>query len=107
MTTFFVNELPEGAVEAAEEFYVRVLPALLADLANPPSTDEHLLVVFDRAPHDHRAWMLAAIQILARHAAPRRVNGIVRAAGADFRSASGFVANAAGVTGQLLSLAPD
>jgi hypothetical protein len=106
MTTFFVNELSESSIEAAEEFYARILPALVYDLAHPPSTDEDLCVVFHPTPGDHRAWMLAAVQMLARRAAPRRVNGVIAAPGEGFAEASRFLASAPGITGQLLVVEP-
>ena len=96
-----VGELPDGALEAAAEFYARVLPLL-----SPPRAGEDLAVIFWPAAYDHRAWRLAAIQDLARAAAPVRVNGIV---GHDERSIAEtlvWLEAAPGVTGQLLAVEP-
>lgn len=63
-----------------------------------------VVVLFPVADHTHRAWRLAAIQQLAREAAPTRVNGVV---GEDFDATDEIVswlANAPGVTGQLLAV---
>ena len=88
-----VGPLPDRAIEAAAAFY-----------ANPPVMGEDLALIFPPAPYDHRAWRLAAIQDLARAAAPARVNGIV---GGDEQAISATLAwleQAPGVTGQLLSV---
>jgi len=70
----------------------------------PPRPGEDLVLVFPPAPYDHRGWRLAAVQDLARALAPRRVNGV---AGDDERAieqAVAWLAEAPGVTGQLLAV---
>lgn len=99
MELFRVGPLPDGAIEAAAEFHSVVSPKLI-----PPRAGKDLVLLFSPAPYDHRAWRLAAIQNLARAAAPRRVNAI---AGDDERAIAetlAFLEAAPGVTGQLLAV---
>jgi hypothetical protein len=70
----------------------------------PPRTGEDLVLIFPSAPYDHRAWRLAAIQDLARAAAPRRVNGIVGSDEGGIEQAIEWLAEAPGITGQLLAV---
>jgi hypothetical protein len=98
MTVLRVGPLPDGALEAAAEFYARVMPEV------PPRAGEDLVLVFGPAPYDHRAWRLAAIQDLARAAAPIRVNGIVGDDEPAIAEALAYLEAAPGVTGQLLAV---
>jgi hypothetical protein len=94
-----VEGLPDGALNAAETFYEAWLPQ-----ARTASRSEDTVMVFPAAPHDHRGWRLAAVQNLAREAAPKRVNGI---AGDDNEAIAAtllWLASAPGVTGQLLAV---
>ena len=88
-----VDPLPDRAIEAAAAFYAR-LPVIGGDLA----------LVFPPAPYDHRAWRLAAIQDLARAAAPARVNGIVGSGEQAIAATLAWLEQAPGVTGQLLDV---
>jgi hypothetical protein len=108
MASFRVGPLPEGTLEAAAEFYARVLPEIRAelDLENPPRDGEDLVLVFAPAPQDHRGWRLAAVQDLAREAAPRRVNAIAGANEAAIAESLAWLEQAPGVTGQLLAVDP-
>ena len=95
-----IEGLPESALEAAAAFRAEWLTALL----DAPPAGEDLVLVFPPVPYDHRGWRLAALQDLARAAAPLRVNGV---AGDDERAieeAVAWLATAPGVTGQLLAL---
>jgi hypothetical protein len=65
-----------------------------------------LVLIFPPASHDHRAWRLAAVQDLAREAAPRRVNAIVGADEAAIAETLAWLEQAPGVTGQLLAVDP-
>jgi len=103
MRTVRVGPLPEGALEAAAHFHAKVLPKVLARL-DPHSAGEDVLLVFPPAPYDHRGWRLAAVQDLARAAAPNRVNGIVGQDESAIAEASAWIAAAPGVTGQLLAV---
>jgi hypothetical protein len=88
-----VGPLPDRAIDAAAAFY-----------ANPAPMGEDLALVFPPAPHDHRAWRLAAVQDLARAAAPARVNGIVGSDEGAIAATLAWLEQAPGVTGQLLSV---
>jgi hypothetical protein len=91
-----VDGLPEAPLEAAAEFHARFLPAL------PRHAD--LLLAFPSADNSHRLWRLAAVQELARAAAPRRVNAVAADSEAAIAAAAVFLASSEGVTGQYLAL---
>lgn len=94
-----VGLLPEAALEAAAEFHARVLPTL-----SPLHSGEDLVLIFPLAPYDHRGWRLAAVQDLARAAAPARVNAIAGDDEAAIAETLIFLERAPGVTGQLLAV---
>ena len=94
-----VGPLPERAIEAAAAFHAQVLANLV-----PPPLEEALVLVFAPANHDHRGWRLAAIQDLARTAAPVRVNAIAGDDEQAIAAALAWLEQAPGVTGQLLSV---
>ena len=102
---------PQSPVDAAQHFYDKIAPRLRAALgqAGPaeygPEEHQALIVVFPRADEAHRAWRLAAIQSLAREAAPRRVVGIIGEEDAGILALAEWLANAPGITGQLLEVA--
>ena len=96
-----VGPLPEHAIEAAAAFHASVLPGILA---NPSRSGEDLVLVFEPAPYDHRAWRLAAVQDLARQAAPHRVNAVTGDDEEVIAAALAWLDQAPGVTGQLLSV---
>ena len=100
MRTVRVGPLPDGALEAAAEFYARVVPLI------PPQDGEDVVLIFPLAPYDHRAWRLAAVQDLARSAPPVRVNGVVGDDEAAITEALAYLEGAPGVTGQLLAVEP-
>jgi hypothetical protein len=92
--------LPGGALDAAAQFHQRELPHVRAALGDA----EALALVFPPAPYDHRGWRLAAVQDLAREAAPKRVNAV---AGDDEQAVAKTLAwleQAPGITGQLLAV---
>ena len=93
-----VGPLPERAIDAAAQFHAEVLP----DLA--PAAGEDLVLVFPPASYDHRGWRLAAVQNLARAAAPVRVNGIVGADETAIAETLAYLQSASGITGQLLAV---
>ncbi len=88
-----VAPLPDRAIEAAAAFH-----------ANPPPMGDDLVLIFPPASYDHRAWRLAAMQDLARAAAPARVNGIVGDDEKAIAATLAWLEQAPGVTGQLLSV---
>jgi hypothetical protein len=72
----------------------------------PPARlgEEDLVLVFPPADYTHHGWRVAAVQDLARAAAPTRVNAI---AGEDERAIADTLAwltQAPGITGQLLAV---
>lgn len=94
-----VEGLPHGALDAAEAFYEAWLPQVRAF-----ARDKDTVVVFPSAPYDHRGWRLAAMQDLAREAAPRRVNGVAGDDNEKIAETIDWLASAPGVTGQLLAV---
>lgn len=100
MALLRVEGLPQGTLEAAAQFHAEVLPAIAAALAE----GDDLVLAFPAADHTHKGWRLAAVQQLARDAAPRRVNALAGGDEAAIRAALGYLAQAPGVTGQLLRL---
>jgi hypothetical protein len=94
-----VGPLPEGALEAAAEFHARVMPALIH-----PHPGEDLVLVFPLVPYDHRGWRLAAVQDLARNAAPARVNAIAGDDEATIAETLAWLEQAPGITGQVLAV---
>ncbi|HEY6817316.1 MAG TPA: hypothetical protein VI168_17390 [Croceibacterium sp.] len=97
-----IQGLPTTPLDAAAEFYASELPEIRDDSDIHEQHD--LVIVFDPAGDDHRAWRLAVIQELAREMAPRRVNGIVGADAFAISEAIAYLDVAPGVTGQLLSV---
>jgi hypothetical protein len=94
-----VGPLPDAALEAAAEFHARVVP-----LIDPPHPGEDLVLIFPPTPYDHRGWRLAAVQDLARAAAPARVNAIAGDDEAAIAETVAYLESAPGVTGQLLAV---
>jgi len=73
-----------------------------ADMEEELEGNEGIAVIFPPADHTHAAWRLAAIQELARAAAPLRVNGVACNENADMGEVIEYLASAPGVTGQML-----
>jgi hypothetical protein len=94
-----VGPLPEGALEAAAEFHAKVVPALI-----PPHPGEDLVLIFPPGPYDHRGWRLAAVQDLARAAAPARINAIAGDNESAIAETLAYLEHAPGVTGQLFAV---
>ena len=101
MAVLAVEGLPGDALAAAATFHGIWLPRVIATLAE---TREDLVLVFPPADHTHTTWRLAAVQSLARKAAPRRINGVASADPAAIEAAERYLAAAPGVTGQILPL---
>ena len=91
----YAAELPDSPLDAAAEFHSAIVPQVRAE-------PDDVVLAFAPADHSHRAWRLAAVQELAREAAPRRVNAVVGATGSEQDAVLAFLANAPGVTGQML-----
>ena len=94
-----VEGLPARALDAAEAFYEAWMPQARA-LARTDDT----AIVFPSASYDHRNWRLAAVQDLAREAAPCRVNGIAGDDDLAIADTLHWLASAPGITGQLLAV---
>jgi hypothetical protein len=94
-----VEGLPHAALDAAEAFYEAWMPQ-----ARAACRTEDTAIVFPSAPFDHRNWRLAAVQDLAREAAPRRVNGVAGDDNAAIAATLHWLASAPGITGQLLAV---
>jgi hypothetical protein len=95
-----VGPLPDRAIEAAGAFHATTVPELLG----PPPVGEDLVLIFPLASSEHCGWRLAAVQDLARAAAPARVNGIVGDDQDAIAATLAWLEQAPGITGQLLSV---
>ena len=104
MTVHAVGALPAGALDAAALFHARDVPAIRALLAGE-TAGGHVVVVFGPAGHDQRGWRLAAVQALARAAAPVRVNAVQGDDPAALAATLAWLDDAPGITGQLFALA--
>jgi hypothetical protein len=93
--------LSANPTDAAAEFMAETLPRIRAAIG---AGDLPLCVAFDPADHTHAAWRVAAIQALAREAAPGRVNGVSGVDEAALEATSRYLQFAEGVTGQYLPL---
>ena len=100
---FRVGPLPRDAIPAAARFHASILPAIARQL-DPAQAVGDLLLVFAPADHTHHAWRLAAVQSLARHYAPVRVNAAASDDEVAIAATHAYLAGAAGVTGQYLPL---
>jgi hypothetical protein len=94
-----VEGLPESTLDAAEAFYEAWLPQ-----ARAACRTDDTVIVFPSAPYDHRGWRVAAVQDLAREAAPRRINGVTGDDNEAIAATLHWLAAAPGVTGQLLAV---
>jgi len=94
-----VEGLPDGALDAAAAFHAEWLSRAREALAE----SDALALVFPGAAYDHRGWRLAAVQDLAREAAPKRVNGVVGDEERAVGTTLDWLAQAPGITGQLLA----
>lgn len=96
-----ICDLPDAPLAAAAAFHGEHVTGLL-DAAKSARV---LTITFPPAEHAHRGWRLAAVQALARAAAPARVNAIVGADDDAIAEAARWLEQAPGVTGHMLSLA--
>jgi hypothetical protein len=95
-----VGPLAESPLDAAAQFHAEVLPEIRGALAGTA----HLTLVFAPAGHGHCGWRLAAVQELARHHAPARINAVAGTREEAFMAAAEWLAQAEGITGQYLGL---
>jgi len=99
----FVNArgLADSPLDAASQFHARIVPPLREAMKR----NAVLVVCFDPADHSHRAWRLAAIQDLAREAAPScRINAVVGELNGASADVLAFLGRSPGVTGQILEV---
>ena len=96
-----MDALPDSPLDAAAEFHEIYLAQARAALEGADA----LALVFPAAPHPHRAWRLAAVQELAREAAPARVNGVEGGGDGETAAVLSWLDGAPGITGQLLAAA--
>lgn len=94
-----IDGLPDDPLAAAAHFHGAIVPQLA-------QAGGDLLLAFPPADHAHRGWRVAAVQALARAAAPRRINAVAAdaASGAAIARAEAYLAAAPGVTGQYFAL---
>jgi hypothetical protein len=95
-----IEGLPEGALDEAATFHTNWLPRAAKAL----ETANELVLIFAAASYDHRGWRLAAVQDLARKAAPKRVNAVAGDDEQAIASTTEWLAQAPGITGQLLAV---
>ena len=92
-----IADLPDDPLAAAAAFHANHVERLR-------TAQGDLLLTFPAADHIHRAWRLAAVQMLARAVAPRRINAVSGGRDAAVAAALRYLAGAPGLTGQLIAL---
>ena len=95
-----VEGLADAPLDAAAAFFEDWLPLARESLLEANA----LTLLFPAADHTHRAWRLAAVQELAREAAPKRVNAVTGSDEAAIAETLAFLEAAPGITGQLLAV---
>lgn len=98
-----VSGLPAAPLDAAACFHAIWVPQVRALLEQGGAGDD-LALVFPTTERDHHGWRLAAVQELAREAAPARVNAIAGDGEQAIAETLAYLANAPGVTGQVLAV---
>ncbi|WP_340589397.1 Rossmann fold domain-containing protein [Erythrobacter alti] len=89
--------LPAAPLDAAAEFAARYFPILRGYGS--------CMVILDHADHTHDSWRKAAIEELAREAAPGRINAVVGSESGAIAQVLKYLDDAPGVTGQIFTLA--
>lgn len=97
-----VTNLPSGPADAAAAFHTEWLPLARRRIGGIAGDDRALLLALPEADHTHGEWRLAAVRMLAREAAPVRVNCAGCDDPATLERIAEFLAAAPGVTGQYL-----
>lgn len=97
MKRISVEALPVEPLAAAGLFHQNWLDPIERAL----TAGNDVTVVLEPADHTHAEWRRAAAVMLARKYAPRRIN-LVSGEGAVLDPIEGYLATAAGVTGQYL-----
>ena len=112
MQRYRVETLPQAALDAAAAFSSDHLPAIRrlldegrAEKDRGGEGPDALTILLPGAPRDHRGWRLAILRDLARAGAPdMRVNALSGGSEEARRAGLAYLADAHGVTGQLLDL---
>ncbi|BBC72278.1 conserved hypothetical protein [Altererythrobacter sp. B11] len=95
-----VDGLPPAPLDAAAAFHAAFLPQARTALAGADA----LVLVFPAGDKADCGWRLAAVQALAREAAPKRANGVAGDSADAVAEAVEWLADAPGITGQLLAV---
>ena len=95
------RHLPDNPTDASAAFLQVAVPEIRAAVR---AGDLPVCLVFDPADHTHTAWRKAAVQGLAREAAPGRINAVAGDDEAAIAAGIEYLARAPGVTGQYLPL---
>lgn len=96
-----VENLAPAPLDAAAQFHAEHLPQIRA----AAKTGRGVAVLFPKTiDHTHRAWRLAAVQELAREAAPACINALEGGSPAAIDVALEYLAGAPAITGQLMAL---
>lgn len=100
MRELAVDDLPEGALDAAGAFMASHLATVRAAVAEADCTA--VAIVLPPATYDHRDWRQTLARDLAREATPVRVNVVAGSTGAALEATLHFLSDAQGLTGQYL-----
>ncbi len=95
-----IGDLPDAPLAAAARFHAEHASGLLAQAKSVDVT----AIIFPPADHGHALWRKAAVQELARAAAPSRVNAIVGTHEAGLAQTAQWLEQAHGVTGHVLTI---
>ena len=101
---------PAAPLDASAFFHSRCVPQLREMLAGEGmwqgiDAGDAACVILPAAGHEHDSWRVAAIEELAREAAPVRINGVVDGQEEALAQVIDYLDSAPGVTGQLLAVA--
>lgn len=97
-----VTGLPPAPADAAAAFHADWLARARMKIAQVDGEDRALLLLLPEADHTHAEWRLAVAAMLAREAAPVRVNLVGCDDAAAAEKFALYLAAAPGVTGQYL-----
>lgn len=97
-----VTGLPSSPVDAAAVFCTQWLPLARERITRLSGEDRALLLALPEADHTHAEWRLAAVAMLAREAAPVRVNLVGCDDVQGVERVADYLGRAPGVTGQYL-----
>lgn len=109
---FSGTDWPSSPIDAGSHFYTHILPQVRGALdpdsefwvsvGELPQSLDGVILFLPEAGDEHDAWRLAAVQDLAREAAPRRVNAVVGGNDEEKAEVADYLRDAPGVTGQIL-----